>query len=59
MAQLQPGPQQGMTTGPQSLQRSYAHEIELPVNKNAAIYESCVNTCGAVIGFWGMFPFCK
>jgi hypothetical protein len=49
---------QPFATQPPSLQRSYAHEIELPDNPNANVYESCMNVVGGFLGFWGMFPGC-
>ncbi|KAJ3166996.1 hypothetical protein HK101_011854 [Irineochytrium annulatum] len=41
------------------MQRSYAHEVELPQNQDAKIYESCVGGCGSILGFLGMcLPCC-
>jgi hypothetical protein len=37
-------------------QKSYAHEIQLPPNPHAKIYEPLTTTIGDFFGFLGMFP---
>ncbi|KAI9333404.1 hypothetical protein BDR26DRAFT_868286 [Obelidium mucronatum] len=37
-----------------AMQKSYAHEIQLPYNDNAGAYEFCMNTLGGFCGFFGI-----
>ncbi|KAJ3283656.1 hypothetical protein BCR33DRAFT_835673 [Rhizoclosmatium globosum] len=41
-----------------ALQKSFAHEIQLPYNDGAGTYEFCMNSLGSCLSFWGMFPCC-
>ncbi|KAJ3065254.1 hypothetical protein HDU98_011379 [Podochytrium sp. JEL0797] len=41
-----------------AMQRSYAHELQLARNENAATYEFFMNMIGDCCGFFGMFPCC-
>jgi hypothetical protein len=42
----------------QRRQKSYAQELDLPHNRDALIYESCVRGAGCILGYIGMCPCC-